>query len=200
MLLPYSSSTSTNCTPCCCSPVATAANNWLSGTIPDSLRHLRRLNRLSLGTNQFSGTLPAWLGDLPALDTLNLGANTGNNDPDPVRGVGSRQGLTGTVPASLAKLSKLTVLNLELNSLVGTLPLRLCRPGGGASKLRMLKLRGNRLSGNFQELLHCSSLAQLDVSDNNFKGPFRASNWDNHVVWPNLANLDASSNQVRDRI
>lgn len=88
------------------------------------------------------------------------------------------------------------MLNLELNSLVGSLPARLCRQGGGVSKLRMLKLRGNRLSGNFQELLHCWSLAQLDVSNNDFKGPFHVMLWDGHVVWPNLANLDASNNQV----
>lgn len=90
----------------------------------------------------------------------------------------------------------LTVLNLELNSLVGALPVHLCQPRGGLSKLRMLKLRGNQLSGNFQELLHCSSLAQLDVSSNEFTGPLVVPKWDTHEVWPNLAVLDASGNKV----
>lgn len=163
------------------------------------MQNLKRLIRLSLGTNQFSGTLPASLGELTALETLNLGANTGNNDPDaePTAGDDVRQGLTGTIPASLANLANLTVLNLELNSLVGALPEQLCRPAEGLSRLRMLKLRGNQLSGSLEEILHCTTLAQLDVSSNDFSGPFRITNRDGHPAWPNLAVLDASSNEVR---
>lgn len=43
---------------CSCSFFAFfAANNWISGTISESLRQLRRLTRLSLGTNQVCSVL-----------------------------------------------------------------------------------------------------------------------------------------------
>lgn len=160
-----------------------AAANWITGTLPDWLRKLRQLERLSLGSNQLAGTLPAWIGDdLPRLEVLNLGVNTGVNP-------GGLQGLSGTIPASLGKLQNLTVLNLELNAFVGVLPAGLCGP---ESRLRALKLRGNRLAGSIEPLMGCGELTQLDISSNNFSGPFAGP----HAVgiWPQLAVLDASGN------
>lgn len=157
---------------------------------------------MSLGTNQFSGSVPDWFGDLLALETLNVGANTGVNEQLEAahhQDSNGRKGLTGTIPASLSNLVNLTVLNLELNSLSGALPAGLCQPPDGVSKLRVLKLRGNRLSGDIRELRHCSSLAQLDLSSNRFKGPFQVGPENGHTVWPNLAVLDASNNQVRQQ-
>ena len=61
--------------------VRTAANNWLSGTVPDVLRSLRNLTVLGLGTNFLHGAIPPWLGELRSLRSLNLGANQGGN-PD----------------------------------------------------------------------------------------------------------------------
>jgi Leucine-rich repeat (LRR) protein len=168
---------------CCCSSVLAAAANWITGTLPDWLRKLKQLERLSMGSNQLQGTLPAWIGeDLPRLEVLNLGVNTGVNP-------GGMQGLSGTIPASLGKLSNLAVLNLELNAFVGVLPAGLCGP---ESKLRALKLRGNRLNGSIEPLMSCSELTQLDISSNNFSGVFAGP----HAVgiWPQLAVLDASSN------
>ncbi|WIA42187.1 hypothetical protein OEZ86_009450 [Tetradesmus obliquus] len=159
------------------------AANWITGTLPDWLRKLRQLERLSLGSNQLAGTLPAWIGDdLPRLEVLNLGVNTGVNP-------GGLQGLSGTIPASLGKLQNLTVLNLELNAFVGVLPAGLCGP---ESRLRALKLRGNRLAGSIEPLMGCGELTQLDISSNNFSGPFAGP----HAVgiWPQLAVLDASGN------
>lgn len=113
---------------------------------------------------------------------LNLGVNTGVNP-------GGLQGLSGTIPASLGKLQNLTVLNLELNAFVGVLPAGLCGP---ESRLRALKLRGNRLAGSIEPLMGCGELTQLDISSNNFSGPFAGQ----HAVgiWPQLAVLDASGN------
>ncbi|KAF8059749.1 CSN6 [Scenedesmus sp. PABB004] len=188
------------------------SNNWISGTLPATLRSLRRLTRLSLGTNPLHGTLPAWLGDeLHALEVLSLGACTGPNPG------GRGLGLAGPLPSSLARLANLTVLNLELNALSGALPAELCGGGGGASRLRVLKARGNRLTGKpFATLRRCGSLTQLDLAGNNFTGGLdiegggggsgggggagAAVHWaaagGGAGVWPQLAVLDASNNAL----
>lgn len=53
-----------------------AARNLISGTIPDSLRNLTMLKRLSLDGNPMHGYLPNWLGELTELRALTLGAMT----------------------------------------------------------------------------------------------------------------------------
>lgn len=80
-----------------------AANNWLNGTLPDSLRRLTKLQRLSLGANFMSGRLPDWLGELKELRELRLGANLGTGS------AGGRSGFYGTIPKSLGRLTELQV-------------------------------------------------------------------------------------------
>jgi hypothetical protein len=113
------------------------------------------------------------------------------NNPSPWHS----QGLVGSLPASLAQLHQLNVLNLELNSLTGELPAGLCYPG---APLRALKLRGNILRGKMAQLTNCSELSQLDISANDFGGPLwmGPSSASAGSVWSQLAVLDASGNQV----
>jgi hypothetical protein len=91
--------------PCCCvlPPPLCAANNWLNGTLPDSLRRLTRLQQLALGANFMSGRLPDWLGDLRELRELRLGANLGTGS------AAGRKGFYGTIPESLGRLTELQV-------------------------------------------------------------------------------------------
>ncbi|KAF6255371.1 hypothetical protein COO60DRAFT_215437 [Scenedesmus sp. NREL 46B-D3] len=166
---------------CCVARSNTArctANNWLNGSIPDALRSLTRLQTLGLGTNFLSGPIPSWLGDLKALQVINLGANAGDN-PD------GTQGLTGTLPEALSELPDLSVLNVETNALMGSIPRQLCK----RNNLTVLKLRSNSLEGVPQDLAQCSQLTQLDISSNRFEGPLPAN-----MSWPQLAVLDASNN------
>jgi Leucine-rich repeat (LRR) protein len=138
-----------------CAHNTRTANNWLNGSIPDALRSLKRLQTLGLGTNFLSGPTPIWLGELKALQTLNLGANAGDN-PD------GTQGLTGTLPDALSDLPDLSVLNVETNALVGSIPRQLCK----RNKLTVLKLRSNQLEGAPTHITQCTQLTQLDISSN----------------------------------
>lgn len=80
-----------------------AANNWLNGTLPDSLRRLTKLQQLAVGANFMTGRLPDWLGELRELRELRLGANLGTGS------AAGRRGFYGTIPTSLGRLTGLQV-------------------------------------------------------------------------------------------
>lgn len=82
------------------------ANNWLSGTLPSSLRQLTKLRKLALGANFLTGPLPQWLGELKSLKELRLGANLGT-------GTNGSRGFFGTLHASLGQLAKLQVRQMH---------------------------------------------------------------------------------------
>lgn len=52
------------------------ARNHLTGTIPHTIRNMRKLFTLSLDGNPMHGNLPEWLGELAELRFLTLGAMT----------------------------------------------------------------------------------------------------------------------------
>lgn len=91
-------------------------------------------------------------------------------------------------------LARMQVLDLQANSLTGHLPHTLCHSG---SRLEMLQVRNNRLSGYLTPLAACSALTQLDVSGNNFTGGLsdvKPGNLSRLVV------LDASHNKLTGSI
>ena len=51
------------------------SRNFLSGSIPFSLRDLMMLEFLNLSNNQLSGQVPDEIGDIRSLDKLNLSNN-----------------------------------------------------------------------------------------------------------------------------
>lgn len=78
-----------------------------------------------------------------------------------------RNGLTGTLPQTLARLHHLRHLDLSENALRGTLSSAM----GSMRRLRVLQLRSNTISGKIPgELGAASSLEQLDLSDNHLTG------------------------------
>ena len=86
--------------------------NQLSGKIPETLSNLSNLLRLQLGRNILSGEIPTVLGNMSNLEWLDLGANL----------------LSGQIPTALGNLSNLEWLFLYSNtSLTGTLPQSLTR-------------------------------------------------------------------------
>ncbi|XP_039160591.1 receptor-like protein 14 [Eucalyptus grandis] len=80
------------------------SNNFLQGTLPDWLFHLKNLTVLDLSYNQLTGNIPDAFGRLQVLSKLDLSNNL----------------LNGTIPQSLGQLQYLYYLDLSANSLGGT--------------------------------------------------------------------------------
>ena len=157
-----------------------AGNNWLDGTIPQSVANLKKLTVLGLGINFLQGTLPSWLFTLRQLRRINLGANGGVNP-------GGKEGLVGSIPAAIGRLEQLEELNMETNALTGSIPMTLCGP---KTQLRILNLRTNSISGSAEALGACTELGQLDISGNQLNGSLPASK-----AWTKLVALNAADNQ-----
>lgn len=103
--------------------VVSVGNCWIDGSIPSSLRRLRKLRFINLSNNWLNGTLPSWIDELQELQVLNFGSQFGEN-------AGSDSvGLMGTIPKQIGFLRQLQELNLETNALTGTLPSNLCSGG-----------------------------------------------------------------------
>ena len=76
-------------------------------------------------------------------------------------------GLSGSIPASIANLSELVALRLSLNQLVGSIPATL----GTIASLQSLDLSWNQLSGEIPpQLGNLSSLRRLQLSSNPLTG------------------------------
>lgn len=54
-----------------------AAKNMITGTIPDAMRNLTKLQVLALDRNPMRGHLPEWLSELQSLELLGLSALSG---------------------------------------------------------------------------------------------------------------------------
>ena len=79
----------------------------------------------------------------------------------------SRLGLNGTIPAKLAELTHLRVLDLSSNRLTGAIPGEL----GQLANLVELRLRSNQLTGTIpEELGQLTSLAELGLGFNQLTG------------------------------
>jgi Leucine-rich repeat (LRR) protein len=87
-------------------------NNNLTGKLPDSLRRLVQLTEeLDVSFNFLSGTIPLDLGNIDgSLRVLKLDHNA----------------LTGNLPVSFDKFTRLNFLSLQSNSLSGTVPSSVC--------------------------------------------------------------------------
>lgn len=106
--------------------------NDFTGDIPTEIGNLAKLVELALAENNFSGPLPSELGNLMALETLSIHQTTSSN------------GLSGPL-LSFHGLTNLRVLELNSNSLTGTLPPDLLK---FTEKKRIeLQLSDNRFEG-----------------------------------------------------
>ena len=102
--------------------------NSLSGPVPPVLRQLRRLRHLDLSGNQFEGGIPRWMNELRDLEFLDFDSN---------------YFLTGPIPTSVTRLTKLVTLRLGTNRLFGPIPPRL----GRLPNLESLAVGNNLLTG-----------------------------------------------------
>eukprot|EP00934_Nitzschia_sp_Nitz4_P000788 Nitzschia sp. Nitz4//scaffold24_size164493//155438//157172//NITZ4_002354-RA/size164493-processed-gene-0.214-mRNA-1//1//CDS//3329544192//788//frame0 len=84
--------------------------NSLSGSLPDELWGLTKLQVLSLGQNNLSGSLPEEVGNLSEMRELRI----------------ETSGLSGELPESLGELELLESVNLHFNAFTGSIPVELC--------------------------------------------------------------------------
>ena len=134
-------------------------NNNLSGSVPPEIGSLSRLELLSLSGNAFC-SLPPELGQLANLKALRM-SDALEGGPACNEGVGS------IIPPELGNLTRLEVLDLSVNSLVGSVPPEL----GELVSLRELSLNDNRLTGSVpSELGRLVNLRALHLNENRLTG------------------------------
>lgn len=196
-----------------------AANlNSFSGTIPTGIS--RSLRNLDLSYNNLSGSIPWDLLSHPNLQTVDLSYNSlegsvpGNLSESLVRLRLGSNALDGTIPsATLGTLQKLTYLELDNNSLSGSIPpeLGLCKSLallnlaknrltgvlpvqlGNLSHLQVLKLQFNKLVGEIPvQLTQLHSLSTLNISWNSLSGSIP----DSISSLQNLVNLNLEENNI----
>ncbi|KAM3372615.1 hypothetical protein ACQJBY_019483 [Aegilops geniculata] len=175
------------------------ADNHLSGTIPEELGRLPSLHTLNLAGNNLQGNIPDSLGASSFLSYVDLANNTLTggipvslaNSVSLTTLILSRNNLSGVIPTTLFdNSSKLSVVDLQMNSLAGLIPhfrkvtalkfLRLTEnllsgsipPSiGNASSLTSILLGQNKLSGSIPETLgHITKLIELDLGFNSLSG------------------------------
>ena len=140
-------------------------DNWLTQAPLDqwhgvTTNRAGRVTGLSMWRNDLNGPIPPEIGELSKLEVLSL-VNSRLRAP----------GLTGTIPAALARLSNLTYLNLNSNSLNGSIPPEL----GGLANLQELSLPYNFLSGSIPaELGDIDDLRRLSLHGNRLEGSIPA--------------------------
>eukprot|EP00775_Hariotina_reticulata_P011158 gene11158-11308_t len=145
--------------------------------------HACGLTSIDLEGNSLSGSLSGFWAKLTNLQTLNLGM-----DPAALK-----LGLHGTIPASMASMRQLQVLDMGANPFLGgSLPAGLCH-----DKLEVVYLHGCQLSGNISQFLDCPNLHALDISNNRFGGSLPD---DVPWGWRQLTSLDVSLNMVTGSI
>ncbi|GLJ14220.1 hypothetical protein SUGI_0228270 [Cryptomeria japonica] len=155
-------------------------NNSLTGSIPKALANCSSLELLYLFFNHLYGTIPEELGSLTRLRSLWLTHNRpiyflmncteletlaiGNNKLEV-----TNNNLSGDIPPELKMLTRLQILNLEVNNFVGSIPSDI---GLKLANLQVFIAGGNQFSGGIPKSLgNCSQLSLLDLSLNRLTGP-----------------------------
>ncbi|KAM0871551.1 hypothetical protein ACQ4PT_039319 [Festuca glaucescens] len=146
----------------------------LVGHISPSLGNLSFLQSLALTDNTLSGEIPPTLGHLCRLQTLHVNNNTlqgmipsfANNSKLRVLDV-SRNNLVGQIPADLPLF--LQMLRVSANNLTGTIPVSLAN----ITSLTVISCVYNHIKGNIpREFADLSSLQYLYVAANQLAGRF----------------------------
>ncbi|CAI5463008.1 unnamed protein product, partial [Closterium sp. Yama58-4] len=101
--------------------------------------------------------------------------------------------LTGTIPSSVGNLANLTYLTLSFNQLNGTIPATI----GNLARLNILSLSVNQLSGTIPAAIgNLAKLTTLDFSRNQLTGTIP----DGMENFADLTSLDLGSNQLTGTI
>ncbi|ESQ33427.1 hypothetical protein EUTSA_v10007598mg [Eutrema salsugineum] len=128
------------------------SNTSLSGPLPANIGALRNVTNLTLDNNLFTGPIPSSISNLTRLTWLSLAGNH----------------FFGTVPNIFKSMTKLTGLDLSRNGFSGSLPTSIASL---AQTLTFLYLSQNNLSGMIPSYIsRFKSLSTLDLSMNRFSG------------------------------
>ncbi|KAF7840304.1 putative leucine-rich repeat receptor-like protein kinase [Senna tora] len=151
-----------------------------SGSIPDSIGSLKQLSFLALNLNQFTGNIPRTLGNLSSIDWLDLADNQ----------------IEGTIPVSddqgpgLDMLLTAQHFHLGNNKLIGEIPAQLFSSN---MKLKHLLLDNNQLNGSIPGTLGVvTSLEVVRLDRNQISGEV-PSNISDLI---NLSELYLSNNKL----
>ncbi|KAL3809835.1 hypothetical protein ACJIZ3_000088 [Penstemon smallii] len=152
--------------------------NYITGSIPDSLCELKFLMSLDLSKNKLSGNLLDCWENFQQLASLKLSSNE----------------ISGFIPNSIGRAYPLMSLHLNNNSLTGKLPstLRNC------TFLRILDIGENMLSGKLPKWIgeYLIDLRVLRLRENEFYGPIPLE----FCKLSKLQILDLASNNLIERI
>lgn len=149
------------------------SQNFITGSIPDVMPQFLHLSYLNLSHNSLNSSIPRVITQFPRLTVLDLGFNQ----------------LDGLFPTALMSLLTLQELHLQNNKLVGNhlFP----SSYSNESKIRVLDLSHNLLSGNFPGGFgFLTRLQVLSLAGNNFSGSLPFSKGE----ITSLVSLDISGN------
>eukprot|EP00521_Asterionellopsis_glacialis_P010357 CAMPEP_0195307844 /NCGR_PEP_ID=MMETSP0707-20130614/37920_1 /TAXON_ID=33640 /ORGANISM="Asterionellopsis glacialis, Strain CCMP134" /LENGTH=789 /DNA_ID=CAMNT_0040372097 /DNA_START=216 /DNA_END=2582 /DNA_ORIENTATION=- len=156
----------------------TLHDNALGGSIPTSFGNLQSLIHVDLSSNRLTGPLPTEMGELTNMEFLFLASNPNLQEgpiPEWIQNMTNMEELslkatarTGLIPSWIGtSMSKLLLLDLDMNTLSGAIPPSL----GELSKLRFLLLNRNMLEGDIPTgLANLANLQLLLLDDNNLEG------------------------------
>ncbi|XP_010919440.1 receptor kinase-like protein Xa21 [Elaeis guineensis] len=139
-----------------------------------SLTNSSKLEFLAIDENHLEGAIPDSIGNLStSLAKLYMGGNR----------------IYGSIPASIGKLTELTLLNMSHNLISGEIPAEI----GQLKELRMLNLAGNKLFGKIPAACgNLSMLIELELYGNGLEGTIPAT----FSEFQRLLSLDLSSNKL----
>ncbi|KAH9717035.1 putative LRR receptor-like serine/threonine-protein kinase [Citrus sinensis] len=124
--------------------------NELTGSLPEELGYLPKLDRIQIDQNYISGPLPKSFANLNKTKHFHMNNNS----------------ISGQIPPELSRLPSLVHMLLDNNNLTGYLPPELSE----LPKLLILSLRNCSLQGPMPDLSRIPNLGYLDLSSNQLNG------------------------------
>jgi Leucine-rich repeat (LRR) protein len=131
-------------------------DNDITGTLPSSIANLQSIKVLWMGGNNLGGSIISEIGQLTTLVDLSLESNFREDKA-------GKRGFMTALPASLAQLTNLEMLDLSDNALSGSIPAQL----GDLISLRRLDLSNNFFENQLPTAIgRLQMLEELDISFN----------------------------------